>query len=84
MGLPFKSLYAFSPLYGMLRDDYEALKRTNPDNERYANHIVHIYDQRMECLKSSLWFITTIEDVLAKEAWPTDDKAILNLPISSF
>lgn len=76
-------------LYGLRRSLYasnppnEALKRMNPDNEQvYANHIMHIYDQHMDRLKSSLWLITIIEDALVKEAWPADDKAVLDLPIT--
>ena len=80
----FKSLYASNPPNEAIRENYEKLKQANPDNESaYLNHIVHIYDQDKEHLKSSLWSITTIEDTLGKETWPTDDKADRSLLISS-
>ncbi|KAH0834979.1 hypothetical protein J3R83DRAFT_10694 [Lanmaoa asiatica] len=81
---PFKSLYASDPPDETLREKYEKLKQRHPHDElAYSDHVVHIYDQGMQHLESSSWFITTIGDTLAKGPWPTDDKAVPNLPIGS-
>ena len=79
---PFKSLYADPPRIE-IRKEYEELKREFPhDEEVYRSHLVQTYERDMERLASYSWFITTIEDALAKVSWPTDDKAVRGLLIS--
>ena len=42
---------------------------------------MRIYVQNIERLETSFWFMASIEDALANETWPTDDKANPELPI---
>ena len=80
---PFTSLYSLDPPDEASREEYRELQRRYPDDGLVCRkHAVHIYDQNIERLKTSLWLITNIQDALANETWPTDDKANPELPIS--
>lgn len=39
------------------------------------------YDEDMQRLESSSWFIGEISRALDEQVWPTDDKADVNLPV---
>ncbi|KAF9231547.1 hypothetical protein BU15DRAFT_55980, partial [Melanogaster broomeanus] len=72
---PFKSRYIKKPP----TDEERALVvngEDSPDTKTKRLFVkVSQYDEDMALLKSSTWFIETLEQALLKEGWPTDDKA---------
>ena len=79
---PFASLYSLDPPDEASREEYRELQRRYSDDDLvYRTHAVRIYDQNIERLETSFWFMTSIEDALAHETWPADDKANPELPI---
>ncbi|KAF9234156.1 hypothetical protein BU15DRAFT_52925 [Melanogaster broomeanus] len=72
---PFKSRYMLEPP----TDEERALVEGREDSAdtKIKRLFVKVsqYDEDMALLKTSDWFIETLEQALQKEGWPTDDKA---------
>ncbi|KAI9461379.1 hypothetical protein HD554DRAFT_2223615 [Boletus coccyginus] len=78
---PFKSLYGKPPTD-------EDRERVNVPFNRSDRKLIQLFaaidqfDQDMECLESSTWFVDTMRTALDEQIWPTDDTADEELPIA--
>ncbi|KIJ04883.1 hypothetical protein PAXINDRAFT_103981 [Paxillus involutus ATCC 200175] len=72
---PFKSRYIAKP---PTEEERTLVKgETQWDNQEWRRLYdgVSLYDEHMTVLKTSEWFIKTLEKALQLESWPSDDKA---------
>ena len=79
---PFKSLYGDPPTDDDRMKINVPLNRSDRELFRLCAAIDQ-YDEDMEHLQTSSWFINGIQKSLEENDWPTDDKADTNLPIAS-
>ena len=80
---PFKSLYAARP--PTAEDRTKINVALNPSDRILfrLRATIDQYDEDMQLLQSSLFFIDEMQRALDNNDWPTDDKADTNLPIAS-
>ena len=77
--MPFKSLYGEPPT-AEDRKNAEYLPSMSRKSQMRLCAISR-YDEDIQCLQSSAWFIDTMKTALDENAWPADDRADENLPI---
>lgn len=77
---PFKSLYGEPPT-AEDRKNTEDLPNISQKSQLRLCAAVFQYDEDIQCLQSSTWFINTMKTALDNKVWPTDDMAHENLPI---
>ena len=78
---PFKSLYGDPPTH----DDRRRVQVRPDGTDRVLYRLwdtIDQYDQDIGHLESQIWFSNEIKKALDEEAWPADDEADANLPIS--
>ena len=79
---PFKSLYGDPPT----DEDRDKVNVPFNRSDRELFQLcaaIDQYDQDMEYLESSTWFINTMKTALDEKKWPTGDNADENLPVAS-
>ncbi|KAF9237768.1 hypothetical protein BU15DRAFT_75760 [Melanogaster broomeanus] len=76
---PFKSRYVKKPPTDEVRAQVEGQRDSADAATERLSLEVSLYDQDMERLKTSDWFIGTLKNALREEGWPTDDEAVKTL-----